>query len=76
MADFGFAVEALKNGRRVTNMEWDFYKIWLELQVPDESSKMTLPYICTCFDEGESISRIPWSISHNDVLSTNWAILE
>lgn len=43
--DFGRALHELKCGRQVTRVGWNGKGLWLELQHPDENSKMTLPYI-------------------------------
>ena len=43
--NFGQALEHLKQGGAVARAGWNGKGIWLELQVPDANSKMTLPYI-------------------------------
>src|SRR5690606_27407522 len=43
--DFGWAICALKNGKSVTRTGWNGKGIFIELQRPDENSKMTSPYI-------------------------------
>ena len=43
--DFGHAIYALKSGQKVSRSGWNGKGMWLALQVPDEHSKMSLPYI-------------------------------
>ena len=42
---FGEALEKLKKGEKVRRKGWNGKGLWLELQRPDEHSKMTLPYV-------------------------------
>ena len=67
--NFGQAIEALKNGQRVTRPGWNGKGMWLALQTPDANSKMTLPYIfMRTADEGF----VPWLASQTDVLAEDW----
>ena len=43
--NFGQAIEALKAGQKVAREGWNGKGIFIELQLPDEHSKMTHPYI-------------------------------
>lgn len=43
--NFGKALEALKEGKKVARAGWNGKGIYIELQLPDQHSKMTLPYI-------------------------------
>jgi hypothetical protein len=43
--DFGEALKLLKQGKKVAREGWNGKGLWLELQKPDEYSKMTLPYV-------------------------------
>ena len=74
---FGTAVVLLKGGRRVTRSGWGSKAVYLELQVPDENSKMTLPYIYFTNHEPQSqmpAIRVPWTPAPSDLLATDWAI--
>lgn len=71
--DFGDAVKAIKRGRRVTCDNWNGKDMYLELQVPDENSKMTLPYIYMKTAQG---GLVPWLASQTDILSNAWVIIE
>ena len=71
--EFGKAIEALKEGKMVAREGWNGKGMYLELQVPDEHSKMSLPYIwmwTACEN------RVPWLASQTDVLATDWIIKE
>jgi len=46
--------------------------MYLELQIPDKNSKMTLPYIylnTTCGN------LVPWLASQTDILSDDWEVI-
>ena len=71
MADFGQAIEDLKNGGRVARQGWNGQGMWLELQVPDEHSKMTQPYI---YIKTVQDDLIPWLASQADMLADDWVL--
>lgn len=71
--DFGTALHHLKGGKKMSRAGWNGKGQFLELQVPDENSKMSLPYIyITTVDE----NRVPWLASQTDLLSEDWLIVE
>jgi len=67
--DFGDAIRALKDGKKVRRRNWNGEGMWLALQVPDEHSKMGLPYIYMSTVEGKLV---PWLASQSDMLSEDW----
>jgi len=71
--DFGKALSALKAGKRVTRPGWNGKGMYLELQRPDEHSKMTLPYIYMRTVTGDLV---PWLASQTDMLSEDWEVAE
>lgn len=71
--NFGDAIQALKNGKRVARAWWNGKNMYLELQHPDEHSKMTLPYIYMRTVQGDFV---PWLASQTDVLSDDWITVE
>lgn len=79
---FGMAIEALKMGIAVARKGWNGKGIYLELQVPDEHSKMTLPYIYIVTDSLVTDNphapkgRVPWLASQTDMLADDWYIVE
>ena len=79
--NFGQAIEALKQGKRVAREGWNGKGIFIELQIPDENSKMTHPYI---FIDTTGLNtqntkalknRVPWLASQTDMLSEDWQIV-
>ncbi len=70
---FGIAVEQLKRGNKVSRKGWNGKGMYLELQTPDENSKMTLPYIWMWTACG---NRVPWLASQTDVLADDWDVVE
>jgi hypothetical protein len=82
---FGQAVEMLKEGRKVAREGWNGKGLHLELQVPDEHSKMTLPYIYMQYPTAPASdtapanhinARVPWLASQTDILAEDWVIVE
>lgn len=73
VGDFGTALKALREGHAVTRHGWNGRGMWLRLQVPDEHSKMSLPYIYMHTAQGE---RVPWVASQTDLLGSDWRTVE
>ena len=79
---FGLAIEALKLGKKVSRKGWNGKGIFIELQRPDEHSKMTHPYIyidTTCLQTNNPYApkdRVPWLASQIDMLAEDWQILD
>lgn len=79
---FGEAIRNLKTGKKVARKGWNGKGIYLELQTPDEHSKMTLPYIYIVTnglvtdnpDAPKGV--VPWFASQTDMLATDWVIVE
>lgn len=75
---FGEALEAVKKGKKIQRKGWNGKGLWIEIQRPDETSKMTLPYLylnyptVTNYHNG---SRVPWLASQTDILEEDWQIL-
>lgn len=72
MMDIGLAVKALKAKQRVARAGWNGKGMYLELQVPDEHSKMTLPYVFMKTAQGDLV---PWLCSQTDLLAEDWEIV-
>lgn len=76
--NFGVAIEKLKEGKRVRRAGWNGKGIFIELQRPDEYSKMTHPYIFIDTTGLETDNpdaprdRVPWLASQTDMLSEDW----
>lgn len=69
--DFGEALKQLKKGKRVTRLGWNGQGQFIELQVPDEHSKMQRPYL---FISPVNTELVPWVASQTDLLAEDWAL--
>lgn len=69
----GWAIKQMANGCRVTRRGWNGPGQYLELQVPDANSKMTLPYIYITTVQGDLV---PWLASQTDILAVDWEVVE
>lgn len=72
MFTFSRAIEILKEGGRVARTGWNGKGMWLELQVPDEHNKMTLPYI---YMKTADDNVVPWLASQTDILAEDWEMV-
>lgn len=68
--DFGQALTALKTGSKATREGWNGKGMHIELQVPDEHSKMRRPYLFMSPVDGDLV---PWVASQSDLLAEDWA---
>lgn len=69
--NFGQALEALKQDKRIYRSSWDGVGMWLELEVPNLFNIMTIPYIYIEYTGG---TRYPWTPSQIDMLAEDWII--
>lgn len=69
--DIGRAVSAMHDGQKVARSGWNGKNMYLQLQVPDKNSKMTLPYVYMYTAQGDLV---PWLCSQTDLLATDWQI--
>ncbi len=67
--DFGAALAVLRSGGRVRRAGWHGKGMWIALQVPDEHSKMTLPYL---YMKTADNQLVPWLASQTDMLASDW----
>lgn len=76
--NFGEALHELKAGRPVARKGWNGKGIFIQLQTPDEHSKMTSPYIyidTTGLQTDNDLapkSLVPWLASQTDLLAEDW----
>ena len=71
--NFGSALLALKNGTKMQRVGWNGKGMYLELQVPDEHSKMTHPYLYfTIPNCEEGTRRIPYVCTTVDMFAEDW----
>ena len=69
--NFGDAIAALKQGARINRTGWNGKGMWLALQTPTDTSKMTLPYI---YMRTVTDDLVPWLASQTDILAEDWEI--
>lgn len=69
IGSFGWAIDRLKDGARVQRRGWNGKGMYIELQVPDEHSKMQRPYIYMRPVDGKLV---PWLASQADMLEEDW----
>lgn len=80
--NFGQAIELMKKGCKVAREGWNGKGIFIELQRPDENSKMTHPYIyinttgLKTDNNKAPKNLVPWFPSQTDMLSEDWVIVE
>jgi hypothetical protein len=70
--NFGQALEALKEGKRVCRSGWNGKGMYLELQRPDAHSKMGHPYP---YMKGVDDKLFPWNPNALDLMAEDWQIL-
>lgn len=76
---FSFALEVLQMGFSITRSGWNGKGMWVSLQVPDEHSNMTLPYMYLNYpisQENPKGMRVPWVPSQTDLLAKDWFVIE
>ena len=77
---FGVALALMKAGEKMCRRGWNGKGIFVKLQLPDENSKMTSPYIymdttgLVSDNPDAPRSRVPWLASQTDMLAEDWEI--
>jgi hypothetical protein len=69
--DIGQATAFLKSGERVARAGWNGKGMYLELQIPDAHSKMSLPYV---YMKTADDKMVPWLCSQTDLLAEDWQV--
>ena len=69
---FGEAIENLKKGKRVTRKGWNGKGMYLEMQNPDDHSKMTRSYI---YMKTVNDDLVPWVASQSDMIEEDWELV-
>lgn len=70
--DFGWALDWLRAGDRVARTGWNGKSMYIEMQFPDDRSKMTLPYI---YMKTADNQLVPWLASQTDLLADDWELV-
>ena len=79
--NFGEAITELKKGKKLARKGWNGRGIFIKLQLPDDNSFMTSPYIyidtsgLKTDNEDAPKSRVPWFASQTDMLAEDWIIV-
>ena len=71
--DFGKALVMLKSGSKVSRAGWNGKGMWIALQVPDDRSKMSLPYL---YIKTADNKLVPWLASQTDILADDWSLVD
>lgn len=82
--DFGDVIRLMKEdrNRKFARKGWNGKGIYIQLQVPDEYSKMTLPYIYmvtnSLITDNPDAPKgvVPWLASQTDMLAEDWKEIE
>ena len=71
---FGHALEAMKKGLKVARAEWHTDGMYLQVQMPDENSKMTSPYLFLTVEHDGTAGcwRFPWNPTSVDLFADDW----
>jgi len=69
LLNFESALKKLKNRKAMARRGWNGRGMYVMLQLPDEGSKMALPYIAIKTADNKTV---PWVASHTDLLSDDW----
>ncbi|MFN0131246.1 MAG: DUF2829 domain-containing protein [Phycisphaerales bacterium] len=69
----GVAIALMRDGYRVSRRGWNGPGQWIAIQVPDQNSKMGLPYLYISTVTGKLV---PWIASQTDILASDWYVVE
>lgn len=67
--DFSRALICIKAGMKVSRDGWNGKDLSVELQIPDDYSKMKLPYLYLTYPNE---NRVPWVPTQTDLLAEDW----
>lgn len=71
-SNFSQALDNLKKGAKVARTGWNGPHQYIQLQHPDEHSKMTQPYI---YIRTVQDDLVPWLASQGDLMAEDWVIV-
>ena len=75
---FSEALEAVKSGKAIQRSGWNGAGLVVKAQYPDESSKMTLPYLYIEYPDSSKTTpgaKCPWLASQTDIMASDWSII-
>jgi hypothetical protein len=67
--DFSWALLRLRKGGMLARKGWNGKDMWICLQVPTGTSKMSQPYL---YIKTVQNTYVPWTISQTDALAKDW----
>lgn len=70
--DFGWALSQARSGKAIQRSGWNGKGLKVLIQLPDENSKMTLPYLYIEYPDGK---RCPWLANQTDILAEDWSVV-
>ena len=70
--NFSQALDFIKQGAKLSRAGWNGASQYLELQTPDENSKMTQPYI---YIRTVQDDLVPWLASQGDLMAEDWVVV-
>lgn len=76
---FSRALAVVQSGGKIQRDGWNGVGLWVKLQVPDEHSKMTLPYLYIEYPANHPIypgAKCPWVASQTDILAEDWRLAD
>jgi len=73
LQDIGWAIAKLEEGLKVRRQGWNGKGMWLAIQRPSDSSKMTKSYIYMSTAQGDFV---PWLCSQADILAVDWELAD
>jgi len=71
--DFSWALRKVKQGLSIQRSGWNGKGLKVKAQIPDENSKMTLPYLYIEYPDGK---RCPWLASQTDIMADDWDVVD
>lgn len=69
----GEVVSYLEKGKKLSRTHWNDKKIYIQLQVPDEYSKMNQPYVFITNENTGAVMPYTWGM--DSLLASDWFIL-
>ncbi len=63
----------IKAGKMCTRRGWNGPGMYVQIQIPDDNSKMGLPYI---YISTVDAKLVPWVASHTDLMAEDWYVIE
>lgn len=70
---FSEALTELKLGKRLSRTNWNGKGQFIQLQSPDDNSKMSRAYLYITTVDAH---KVPWVASQTDLLAEDWFIVE